>query len=47
MIRGSAARKERFPGEVLEVYRKNAAQPGAIAAMLAYYRAYIRYGVGR
>ncbi len=45
MIRGSAAAKDRFPGEVLEVYRKNAAQPGAIAAMLAYYRAYIRYGV--
>lgn len=43
MIRGSAVRKERFPGEVLEVYRKNAARPGAIAAMLAYYRAYLRY----
>ncbi len=43
MIRGSAARKERFPGEVLEVYRKNAARPGAIAAMLAYYRAFLRY----
>ena len=45
MIRGSACRKDAFPGEVLEVYRKNADQPGAIAAMLAYYRAYIRYGV--
>ncbi len=47
MIRGSAAIKDRFPGEVLEVYRKNAAQPGAISAMLAYYRAYIRYGVDK
>lgn len=47
MIRGSAARKDRFPGEVLEVYRENADQPGAIRAMLAYYRAYIRYGVDK
>jgi len=47
MIRGSAAVKDRFPGEVLEVYRKNAARPGALAAMLAYYRAYIRYGVDK
>ena len=47
MIRGSAAQKDRFPGEVLEVYRKNADQPGAIRAMLAYYRAYIRYGVDK
>ena len=47
MIRGSAAVKDRFPGDVLEVYRKNAAQPGALAAMLAYYRAYIRYGVDK
>ncbi len=47
MIRGSAAIKGRFPGEVLEVYRKNAAQPGALPAMLAYYRAFIRYGVDK
>jgi pimeloyl-ACP methyl ester carboxylesterase len=47
MIRSSAARKDQFPGEVLEVYRKNADQPGAIRAMLAYYRAYIRYGVDK
>jgi len=47
MIRGSASRKEQFPGEVLEVYRKNADQPGAIRAMLAYYRAYIRHGVDK
>lgn len=47
IIRGSAVRKERFPGEDLEVYRRNAAQPGAIKAMLAYYRAYIRYPMDR
>jgi pimeloyl-ACP methyl ester carboxylesterase len=47
MIRGSAKRKDRFPGEVLEVYRENAAQPGALPAMLAYYRAYIRHGVDK
>jgi len=45
MIRGSAVVKERFPAEVLEVYRANAAQPGAIRAMLAYYRAFVRYPV--
>lgn len=44
-IRGTAAVKDRFPGDVLEVYRENADRPGAIAAMLAYYRAYIRYPV--
>lgn len=47
MIRGSAVRKDRFPGEDLEVYRRNAAQPGAIKAMLAYYRAYLRYPMDR
>jgi pimeloyl-ACP methyl ester carboxylesterase len=47
MIRGTARDKDRFPGEVLEVYRRNADRPGAIRAMLAYYRAYIRYPVDR
>jgi pimeloyl-ACP methyl ester carboxylesterase len=46
-IRGTARRKERFPGEVLEVYRRNADRPRAIWAMLAYYRAFIRHGVDR
>jgi len=46
-IRGTASHKDRFPGEVLEVYRKNAAQSGALTAMLAYYRAYIRYPMDR
>jgi pimeloyl-ACP methyl ester carboxylesterase len=44
-IRGSACLKERFPREVLDVYRENAMKPGALSAMLAYYRAYVRYGV--
>jgi pimeloyl-ACP methyl ester carboxylesterase len=46
-IRGSAQQKDRFPREVLEVYREKARQPGALWAMLAYYRAYIRHGVDR
>lgn len=46
-IRGSARRKDRFPGEVLEVYRRNADRPGAIWAMLAYYRAFLRYPIDR
>lgn len=38
-IRGSAVHKERFTDEVLEVFRRNAAEPGALTAMLNYYRA--------
>ncbi|MEX1237944.1 MAG: alpha/beta hydrolase [Pseudomonadales bacterium] len=38
--------KERFPPEVLAVYRNNAAQPGALSAMINYYRALLR-GTGR
>lgn len=36
--------KERFPEEVLDVYRRNAAQPGALTAMVNYYRALVRGG---
>ena len=32
-----------FPSEVVEVFRRNASQPGALRAMINYYRAY-RYG---
>ena len=32
----------RFPKEVCEVYRRNAAQPGALTAMVNYYRAGLR-----
>jgi len=43
-FRGSAADRDRFPDEVLEVYRRNAAQPGALTAMINYYRALVRGG---
>ena len=33
-----------FPDEVGEVYRKNAMQPGALTAMVNYYRALVRGG---
>jgi pimeloyl-ACP methyl ester carboxylesterase len=38
-IRTGAADRARFPDEVLEVFRRSAAEPGALGAMLAYYRA--------
>lgn len=38
-FRGMTARPEAFPKEVLEAYAQNAAQPGALTAMLNYYRA--------
>jgi pimeloyl-ACP methyl ester carboxylesterase len=43
---GMALDKSRFPREVLGVYTQNAAQPGALTAMLNYYRALVR-GAGR
>jgi pimeloyl-ACP methyl ester carboxylesterase len=45
-FRGMAIDKRRFPDEVLDVYRQAAAQPGALTAMLNYYRAFIRGGGG-
>ncbi len=44
LIRGSAVDKSRFPREVLSVYRDNAAQPGALTAMINWYRANFRGG---
>jgi epoxide hydrolase 4 len=38
-IRRSARRPETFPREVMEIYRDNAAEPGALTAMMNYYRA--------
>tara|TARA_R110000868_G_scaffold193397_4_gene438312 strand:+ start:137 stop:1096 length:960 start_codon:yes stop_codon:yes gene_type:complete len=38
-----AVNKDRFPPEVLAEYRKNALIPGAMTAMINYYRATIRY----
>ena len=39
--------KSRFPEAVLQVYHDNAARPGALTAMLNYYRAFIRGGGAR
>jgi pimeloyl-ACP methyl ester carboxylesterase len=41
-FRGMAVDKGRFPDEVLDVYRRQALQPGALTAMLNYYRALFR-----
>jgi epoxide hydrolase 4 len=41
-FRGMAVDKSRFPDEVLRVYQEAAAQPGALTAMLNYYRALLR-----
>ena len=43
-IRGSARDPARFPDEVVSVYARNAAQPGALTAMINYYRALVRGG---
>jgi pimeloyl-ACP methyl ester carboxylesterase len=43
-LRSGAAHPENFPDEALEVFRRNAAQPGAMTAMLSYYRALLRGG---
>lgn len=45
-FRRMAVDKSRFPDEVLQVYRDNAAGPGALTAMLNYYRALVRGGGG-
>jgi pimeloyl-ACP methyl ester carboxylesterase len=42
-IRNSAVDKSRFPDEIVEVYRRNADQPGALNAMVNYYRALLRF----
>ena len=41
-FRDMAVDKTRFPDEVLRVYRDAAARPGALTAMLNYYRALVR-----
>jgi pimeloyl-ACP methyl ester carboxylesterase len=46
-FRGSAVDTSRFPEEVLQRYRQSAARPGALTAMLNYYRAYGRGGGGK
>ena len=44
MFHAVAVDKSRFPDEVLEVFRHNARQPGALTAMLNWYRAMLRPG---
>jgi pimeloyl-ACP methyl ester carboxylesterase len=39
-----AVDKRRFPDEVLQIYRENAARPGALTAMINWYRALVRGG---
>jgi pimeloyl-ACP methyl ester carboxylesterase len=43
-FRTMAVDKQRFPDDVLDVYRDNAAAPGALTAMINYYRALVRGG---
>lgn len=43
-FRGMAIDKTRFPDEVLQVYRDNAQRPGALRAMVNYYRALVLGG---
>ena len=44
LIRRSSCDPARFPDEVVGVYADNAAQPGALTAMINYYRALLRGG---
>lgn len=44
-IRRSSADPSRFPDDVLDVYRRKAAEPGALRAMLDWYRANFRGGL--
>ena len=46
-FRGMAVNKERFSDDVLDVYRRAALQPGALTAMINYYRALVRGGGAR
>ncbi len=46
-FRRSCVNPEQFPDAVLEVFRQAAARPGALTAMLNYYRAFIRGGGAR
>lgn len=47
MIRSSACNPGLFPDELVAVYSNNAAQPGALTAMINYYRALVRGGGAR
>jgi pimeloyl-ACP methyl ester carboxylesterase len=43
-IRRTSRDRTQFPDEVIEVYRRNAARPGGLRAMINWYRAAVRYG---
>lgn len=43
-VRRTSRDPARFPDEVIEVYRQNAARPGGLRAMINWYRAAFRYG---
>jgi len=45
-FRGMAIDKSRFPDEVLDVYARAARQPGALTAMINWYRAAFRHRAG-
>lgn len=45
-FRGMAIDKSRFPDEVLDIYARQATQPGALSAMLGWYRAMRRLDPG-
>lgn len=42
ILYNNAVDKSRFPDKVLEIYCKNASQPGALTAMINYYRAFFK-----
>jgi pimeloyl-ACP methyl ester carboxylesterase len=42
MFRRSSRNPSRFPDDAIEVYRKNAARPGGLTAMLNWYRAFFQ-----
>lgn len=44
MIRASSSDPAQFPDALIDVYSANAAQPGALTAMVNYYRALVRGG---
>jgi pimeloyl-ACP methyl ester carboxylesterase len=44
LLRRSSRRAETFPPEIIEHYRDNAAAPGALTAMINYYRANLDVG---
>ncbi len=44
LIRKTSRDPSRFPDEALEIYRRNAARPGGLTAMINWYRAALRNG---